>query len=165
MLRSVSKQSTVNPWSQSWRRKGRLRWEGFAEKEGFKFVVEEWVGDGVLAGGAGRREYRPIIHSTNELHLVLDKNWTNDLCNKIIGTDVLWLWVRYGVVVEEVVSDGDNGSLNRSYVTESIINSLNMEYLITETINIWSFEKTIKDLCFTCEFFMTALNAVATFFP
>jgi len=31
MLRSVN-----SPWSQSRKRKGRLRWEGFAEKEGFK---------------------------------------------------------------------------------------------------------------------------------
>jgi len=33
MFRSIGEQSG-NPWSQSWRRrKGRLRWEGFAEKE------------------------------------------------------------------------------------------------------------------------------------
>jgi len=36
MLRRIGKQSVRNPWSQSWRRKGRLRWEGFAEKGGFK---------------------------------------------------------------------------------------------------------------------------------
>ena len=28
----VSVNSPGNPWSQCWRRKGRLRWEGFAEK-------------------------------------------------------------------------------------------------------------------------------------
>jgi len=28
--------SPGNPWRQSGRRKGRLRWEGFAEKEDFK---------------------------------------------------------------------------------------------------------------------------------
>jgi len=40
MLRSIGKQSG-NPWSQSGRRKGRLRWEGFTEKETFKSGVEE----------------------------------------------------------------------------------------------------------------------------
>jgi len=40
MLRSICKQSG-NPWSQSGRRKGRLRWEGFTEKETFKSGVEE----------------------------------------------------------------------------------------------------------------------------
>jgi len=32
--RSIGKQSAGNPWSQSRRRKGRLRWEGFVEKKG-----------------------------------------------------------------------------------------------------------------------------------
>jgi len=32
MLRNISN-SPGKPWSQSWRRKGRLRWEEFAEKE------------------------------------------------------------------------------------------------------------------------------------
>jgi len=36
VLRGIHKQSAGNPWSQSGRRKGRLLWEGFAEKEGFK---------------------------------------------------------------------------------------------------------------------------------
>jgi len=31
--------SPGNPWSQSGRRKGRLRWEGFAEKESFKYAL------------------------------------------------------------------------------------------------------------------------------
>jgi len=37
MFRSIGKRSAGNLWSQSWRRKGRLWWEGFAENEGFKF--------------------------------------------------------------------------------------------------------------------------------
>jgi len=40
MLRSNSK-SLGDPWSQSGRRKGSLRREGFAEKESFKPGVKE----------------------------------------------------------------------------------------------------------------------------
>ena len=36
----VPANSLGNPWSQS-RRKGRLRWEGLAEKEGFKPEMKE----------------------------------------------------------------------------------------------------------------------------
>ena len=36
MCSEVLVNSPGNPWSQSWRRKGRLRCEGFAEREGCK---------------------------------------------------------------------------------------------------------------------------------
>jgi len=37
----VTVNSLENPCNQSRRRKGRLRWEGFAEKEGFKPGMKE----------------------------------------------------------------------------------------------------------------------------
>jgi len=44
----VSLNSLGHPWSKLWRRKGRLRWVGFAEKERFKPGMREWGGDGIL---------------------------------------------------------------------------------------------------------------------
>jgi len=46
MCSEVSVNSLENPWSQSWRRKGRLRLEEFTEKGGFKLGMKEWGGDG-----------------------------------------------------------------------------------------------------------------------
>ena len=42
----ICSSSPGNPWSQSRRRKGRLWWESFAEKESFKPGVKEWRDDG-----------------------------------------------------------------------------------------------------------------------
>ena len=41
--------SVGNPWSQWWRRKGRLQPEGIAEKEGFERWMKEWGGDGGMS--------------------------------------------------------------------------------------------------------------------
>jgi len=40
----------VNPWSQSGRRKGRLWWEGFAER---KVLSMEWKSEGVMDDESG----------------------------------------------------------------------------------------------------------------
>ena len=48
MCSEVSVNSPGNLWSQSGRRNGRLRWEGFAEKEGFQAWNESVGDDGIL---------------------------------------------------------------------------------------------------------------------
>ena len=46
----LSVNSPGNPWSQSRRRNGRLRWEGFAER---KVLSLEWKSEGVMDDESG----------------------------------------------------------------------------------------------------------------
>ena len=48
MLRSIGKQSWESVESVRKKKWKRLRWGGFAEKEGFKHVNERVRGDGIL---------------------------------------------------------------------------------------------------------------------
>ena len=50
MLRSIGKQSGWSAESQSWRRKGRLRREGFAETESLR---PEWKSEGEMDDESG----------------------------------------------------------------------------------------------------------------
>jgi len=84
----VSVNSLGNPCSQSWRRKGRLQWEGFAEKECFKPGMNDWGGDEILisinVSSINKNDKLEDIVITPEMilgklqHLKLDKAAGND---------------------------------------------------------------------------------------
>ena len=86
--------SPRNPWSQSWRRrKGRLRWEEYAEKEGFSV---EWKSEGVTDD-----EPQSVVHSTwTELNWTeLDKS--TQLHDAIIGRTCNWFGALIGLFCYE----------------------------------------------------------------
>jgi len=65
MLRSIAVNSPGNPWSQSWRRNGRLQWEGLAEKEGFTPGMKN---EGVMDDDSGESYFsRKVVDKTSSV--------------------------------------------------------------------------------------------------
>jgi len=65
MLRSIAVNSPGNPWSQSWRRNGRLQWEGLAEKEGFTPGMKN---EGVMDDESGESySSRKVVDKTSSV--------------------------------------------------------------------------------------------------
>jgi len=67
----VSVNSPANPWSQSGRGTGRLRWEEFAEKEVFKSEMIEWgVADDESGESMEPIEEMPLVGESEMVRLV-----------------------------------------------------------------------------------------------
>jgi len=98
----VTVNSLGNPCSQSWRRKGRLRWEGFAEK----VLSLEWEseGDGILiiismnvsSINDRIRFYSEMPVSASNTIRTREKRWcrANTLIRDNIGYGREWWWGR-----------------------------------------------------------------------
>ena len=91
MLRSNSK-SLENPCRRNpEEEKERLQWEGFAEKEGFKPAMKEWVGDSIPRRRLGSQFENQLCSPHKRFHRVIDNVYRELLQRKLVDKTTPWV--------------------------------------------------------------------------
>jgi len=80
----VAVNSPGNPWSQFWRRKGRLWWDGFAEKERLISGVKEWEGDGWWEWWVDGTDGSCASHTNRWIRIADIGAWSTERSRKLI---------------------------------------------------------------------------------